>query len=557
MTVNRKRCAIYTRKSSEEGLQQEFNSLDAQTESCAAYILSQSGEGWERVNNIYSDGGISGGHMDRAGLQALISDIQAGKADIVVVYKVDRLTRSLADFAKLVDVFDAHEVSFVSITQAFNTTTSMGRLTLNVLLSFAQFEREVTAERIRDKIAASKKRGKWMGGLPPLGYDNIDTKLAINESEAHTIKTIFSSYLEFGSVAALKTRLDKKGIVTKKRQTTKQGQCGGRPFSRGHLYKLLRNPVYIGKVRHKENIYEGEHSAILDDEVWDAVQTKLDLNAPKRKHGHTLQSGSLLTGLIYDESGDRLTPVHTTKSGRRYRYYISSRLSRGEMDDGKAWRLSAQRIEAQVISKLTDFLKDPTHLMKTISSQSQMSVGITKLTDASNQFTEALQSPKPSDRREAIIALVDRIELHASKLTIEVKKQALDTAGTNDTGDSITLEYGLTLKRKGVETRLIIGGQPCNTPDPKLITAIAKSRRWYDQLKSGQRRSLKEIAQHESIHTADVSRALPLAFLSPKIISLILKGEQSIDLTVDVLKRRAAQLPMAWDQQETYLGFAR
>ena len=244
------RCAVYTRKSTEAGLEQEFNSLQAQTESCKAYILSQAGEGWSALDRSYSDGGISGGHMDRPGLKQLIHDIEDGLIDIVVVYKVDRLTRSLSDFAKLVDVFDAHNVSFVSVTQAFNTTNSMGRLTLNVLLSFAQFEREVTAERIRDKVAASKKRGKWMGGLPPIGYDNIDKNLVINESEAEQVRYIFKAYLELGTVSDLTHHLSDKGFKTKARITKKQNQIGGRPFSRGHIYQLLSNPVYIGKIRH-------------------------------------------------------------------------------------------------------------------------------------------------------------------------------------------------------------------------------------------------------------------------------------------------------------------
>ncbi|GLQ24217.1 hypothetical protein GCM10007853_20910 [Algimonas ampicilliniresistens] len=263
MSQTKMRCAVYTRKSTEEGLDQAFNSLDAQAESCSAYILSQAGEGWTSTGQVYSDGGISGGHMERPGLLAMIADIEAGQIDIVVVYKVDRLTRSLADFAKLVDVFDKHEVSFVSITQAFNTTTSMGRLTLNVLLSFAQFEREVTAERIRDKIAASKKRGQWMGGLPPLGYDNINKQLVVNELEAKTVRHIMIRYVDLGSVRKLKGELDRDGYLTKLRTTKKQSQLGGKPFSRGHLYKLLSNPIYIGKIRHKGEVYAGQHDPII------------------------------------------------------------------------------------------------------------------------------------------------------------------------------------------------------------------------------------------------------------------------------------------------------
>ena len=346
------RCAIYTRKSTEAGLEQEFNSLQAQAESCRAYILSQAGEGWTALETVYSDGGISGGHMERPGLKQLIEAIEDGLVDIVVVYKVDRLTRSLSDFAKLVDVFDRSSVSFVSVTQAFNTTNSMGRLTLNVLLSFAQFEREVTAERIRDKIAASKKRGKWMGGLPPFGYDNIDKKLIINAQDAEKVRDIFEAYLDIGAVEKLVVHLERKGFKTKLRRTKKQNQIGGRPFSRGHVYQLLSNPIYIGKVRHKGEVYEGEHDPIIDLDLWDNVQSHLKDQAPKRRRKNNLSSNSLLTGIFYDETRDRLSPVYTKKtSGKRYRYYVSSRLVK-DPDDQMGLRLPALDTERLILSIL-------------------------------------------------------------------------------------------------------------------------------------------------------------------------------------------------------------
>jgi DNA invertase Pin-like site-specific DNA recombinase len=425
-----KRCAVYTRKSSEEGLQQDFNSLDAQAESCSAYILSQAGQGWSKVDEIYSDGGISGGHMDRPGLIALIADIEAGLIDIIVVYKVDRLTRSLADFARLVDVFDKHDVSFVSITQAFYTTTSMGRLTLNVLLSFAQFEREVTAERIRDKIAASKKRGQWMGGLPPLGYDNIKKKLVVNIAEAKTVRHIMERYVELRSVSNLKRDLDKDGYVTKIHTTKKQSQIGGKPFSRGHLYKLLSNPVYIGKTKHKGEVYDGQHDPIVTLELWNKVQACLKDNAPKRKRSINIASNSLLTGMIYDGSGDRLSPVHSKKpNGRRYRYYISARLSKGEIDDGTALRLPAKQIEGHVIERLTKLLNSTSQMMEIVNTPQLTPHQVTALEAHAEGFRGRLTAGCNETQRTALIDIIERVSISPNELTLEVQKEALVPEG--------------------------------------------------------------------------------------------------------------------------------
>ena len=323
------RCAIYTRKSSDEGLEQDFNSLDAQREACEAFITSQKHEGWVCLPEMYDDGGISGATMERPALKRLLEDIEARRIDTAVVYKVDRLTRSLGDFAKIVDVFDKHGVSFVSVTQAFNTTTSMGRLTLNMLLSFAQFEREVTGERIRDKIAASKKKGMWMGGLVPLGYVVNDRKLVINESEAKTVRHIYRRYAGLGSVRALKDELDSDGIVSKVRIDRYGRQTGGKPVARGALYLMLQNRIYRGEIVHRDKSYPGEHKAIVDDALWDEVQRKLVANRVDRAIGAEAAQPSLLAGLIYDDAGERMTPSHANKKGTRYRYYVSQKLIRG------------------------------------------------------------------------------------------------------------------------------------------------------------------------------------------------------------------------------------
>ena len=317
----RLRCAIYTRKSSEEGLEQDFNSLDAQREACEAFIQSQKHEGWQCLPAGYDDGGISGATMARPALQRLLADIQAGRVDVVVVYKVDRLTRSLADFAKMVEIFDAKNISFVSVTQQFNTTTSMGRLTLNVLLSFAQFEREVTGERIRDKIAASKKKGMWMGGNPPLGYDVKDRSLVVNEAEAEIVRYIFRRYAELGSVRELKADLDARGIIGKVRHSASGRRFGGKPFSRGALYKMLQNRVYRGEIVHHGRAYPGKHTSIVDPELWATVAAALEKNRVERSTGQRSRHPSLLMGLLYDAAGNRLSPTHAVKAGnRRYRY---------------------------------------------------------------------------------------------------------------------------------------------------------------------------------------------------------------------------------------------
>jgi site-specific DNA recombinase len=351
------RCAIYTRKSTEDGLEQEFNSLDAQREACAAYVMSQRHEGWTLVDGQYDDGGFSGGSMERPGLKRLLADIEAGKVDTIIVYKVDRLTRSLADFAKIVDVLDGAGASFVSITQSFNTTTSMGRLTLNVLLSFAQFEREVTGERIRDKIAASKKKGLWMGGPVPLGYDVEDRKLVVNKAEAKTVNRIMTNYLEVGSARELIAVLAREGLKTKIQVRASTGHRGGIAFARGSLFHLLKNRIYRGVIVHKGNAYPGEHEAIVSKDLWDKVQAKLADNGPRLQRIANTKHASLLVGLVVDGLDRRMTPSHANKGSKRHRYYITHG-DAGITAASPAWRVSAHDLERIVITRLQGFLSD-------------------------------------------------------------------------------------------------------------------------------------------------------------------------------------------------------
>ena len=353
------RCAIYTRKSSEEGLEQDFNSLHAQREACEAFIRSQRGEGWRLIETAYDDGGLSGGTLERPALQRLFADIAQHRVETVVVYKVDRLTRSLMDFAKIVELFDRHGVTFVAVTQQFNTTTSMGRLTLNILLSFAQFEREVIGERVRDKIAASKKKGMWMGGLTPLGYATKDRKLVIVPEEAETVRLIFRRYRELGSVRLLKQDLDQQGIRSKQRIYGNGSRAGGQPFSRGALYALLSNPVYIGEIAHKGARYPGQQEAILDRQTWDSVQDQLRDGAPEQR-GRATGPRSPLIGKVFDEAGHRLTPSHATKAGRRYRYYVSRPLvTETAKQHPGAWRIPATQLEHLIATEAAAMLAEP------------------------------------------------------------------------------------------------------------------------------------------------------------------------------------------------------
>src|SRR6185437_10500315 len=405
-----RRCAIYTRKSSEEGLEQDYNSLHAQREACEAFIRSQAGEGWRLIKTAYDDGGFSGAGMERPGLQQLLANIREGLVDTVVVYKVDRLTRSLTDFARMVELFDAKGVSFVAVTQQFNTTTSMGRLTLNVLLSFAQFEREVTGERIRDKIAASKKKGMWMGGVPPLGYDARARRLVVNPEEAETVRYIYQRYLELGSVSELSRELADRGIVSKVRVSQKGIRSGGCRFSRGALYELLSNPLHNGEIRHRQERYPGQHEAIVPRELWEAVQQHLRTNAVRDRQAATRAIASPLAGKVFDADGEPLYAQGAVKAGRRYRYYVSRSLVNGSAsDDRKGWRLAAPELERAVAIAAQRILSDRAGMLEVIEHSQLKSPDIRATLDASMVFCRRLQDE--AEARTCMAEIIDRIEL--------------------------------------------------------------------------------------------------------------------------------------------------
>jgi DNA invertase Pin-like site-specific DNA recombinase len=560
--TSRQRCAIYTRKSSEEGLEQEFNSLAAQCEACEAFIRSQRNEGWVLVRTRYEDGGFSGGSLERPALQHLIADIRAGRIDIVVVYKVDRLTRSLADFARLVELFDAEAVSFVSVTQQFNTTSSMGRLTLNVLLSFAQFEREVTGERIRDKIAASKKKGMWMGGNVPLGYDAEERTLVINPAEAETVRRIFALYRELGCVRRVKEEADRLGLRTKSRITANGTERGGRPFSRGHLYTLLSNQIYTGQIAHKGELYPGQHPALIDDESWSTVRDKLAANASDHRRKAKAAEPSLLAGLLIDARGERLTPSHAVKKGRRYRYYVSAALiTDAGTDRAQSWRLAASEIDEVVIRILADALTSPASLVEQFGAAGMPSDQIRKLLSRAARIAAALGG-SPGERTKLVHELVEKIIVDEKTIIIKLRRGLLlggdvpSSASEAASDSAVELTAAVAFTRRGAETKLVLPGlaqqNHSSRCDPALIKAIARGRAWFEELATGRARSLQVLAKREGISRRYIRRLVGLAFLSPELVEEILQGRQSVELTATRLTE--LDLPLDWTEQHKLLA---
>jgi site-specific DNA recombinase len=543
---NEFRCAIYTRKSSEEGLEQDFNSLHAQREACEAYIKSQKHEGWRALSAHYDDGGYSGGSMERPALQRLLADIHAKRVDTVVVYKVDRLTRSLADFAKIVEVFDASGVSFVSVTQAFNTTTSMGRLTLNVLLSFAQFEREVTGERIRDKIAASKKKGLWMGGFVPLGYRAKERTLIIHRDEAETVRTIFARYLDLGSVLKLEAELARQKLRTRAFTSATKRTWGDRPFSRGHLYYLLSNPVYAGKIAHKDERYDGQHEAIIDQKTWDAVQARLADNTRGHKTRSRADEPSLLAGLVVDAKGAKLTSSHAVKDGKRYRYYVGTRTEQGRT---KAWRLPAHDIETAVVGELQRFLSERQRIAKALTSLRLMAHDLKEALWAAKQL--GTQITRTTAHREMILELVRRVCVSESEIVIEINLAALIPDGaTPPSKATYRLRVPVQLMRKNGEAAVIVAGAAGreSKSDPGLIKAVARGHVWFEQLMSGSASSMRGMALREKVDERYVAHLIELAFLAPRLVEKLIEGNVRLCHSMTNLVAQT-DVPLNWPAQ--------
>ena len=560
------RCAIYTRKSSEEGLEQEFNSLQAQREACEAFINSQRHEGWVCLRAGYDDGGFSGATIDRPALQRLLADITAGRVDTVVVYKIDRLTRSLADFAKIVEILDTRGASFVSVTQQFNTTTSMGRLTLNVLLSFAQFEREVIGERIRDKIAASKKKGMWMGGVPPFGYRAQDRKLIIVDSEAEIVRFIFRRYAELGSVRLLKDDLSARNIQSKLRTSAAGRISGGKPFARGALYLMLQNRIYRGEIVHNKQSYLGEHEPIIDQSLWEAVRTQVASNSAQRNDDGNTHQPSLLAGMLFDGDGNRMTPSHAVKKGTRYRYYVSrSLITKDRTETSAGLRIPAAEIEQLVSSRVHRWLLDPGSIYKSTSAwladASMQRRLVARAADLGARWPELSVARK----RAVLTALIERIEVSVDRIEIRLRPSRLnvllDVTATplqSLTDDEIqTLSVPVCLRHAGREIRMVIDGTDrfaAAQPDMRLIKLLLRARQFNATLVHSEGVPFAALAEREGVSRSYFTRLVRLSYLAPDITQAILDGRQPRDLTAEKLLEHS-RLPLAWHDQRTVLGF--
>ncbi len=523
------RCAIYTRKSSEEGLEQDFNSLDAQREACAAYVLSQASEGWTALPDIYDDGGISGGTLERPALQRLLADIALGKVDIVVVYKVDRLTRSLLDFAKLVEAFDSAGVSFVSVTQSFNTTSSMGRLTLNMLLSFAQFEREVTAERIRDKLAASKAKGMWMGGIPPLGYEPDGRTLRIVPDHAALIRHIYDRYLVLGNVRLVAEQFAQERVCAPNRTTRSGRAIGGGPFSRGQLYAILKSPIYVGDIPHKDRTYPGLHDPIIDRNMWDAVQARLAEQVKGERRGPRASSTGPLAGKVVDAEGNGLIASHACKGDRRYRYYVSR--------DGASdtMRIPAIELETAVGACLGEALDDPVQL----AARAWLRITPSGLNDLATRAPELAARARRRDR-DMFASLIDQVRVRDAYIEIICDVAALaDMLGmTIEPGapPTLPLRRDIALRRTGRAMRLIQpdGAGLGTHPSQSLIKVIVKARRWWRILCEGEI-NIATLARQEGMTRSYVTRIVRLAFLAPEIVDAILAGTTKAGVDAEMM----------------------
>ena len=551
-----KRCAIYTRKSSEEGLEQNFNSLHAQRQACEAFVRSQAGEGWRLVKTAYDDGGFSGATMERPALKTLLAHLKEKRIDVVVVYKVDRLTRSLADFAKMVEIFDAHGVSFVAVTQQFNTTTSMGRLTLNVLLSFAQFEREVTGERIRDKIAASKQKGMWMGGTVPLGYDARDHRLVVNLKEAATVRLIFRLYIELGSVRKVRDELDRRSIVSKQRVSKAGVRSGGVRFGRGALYQMLANPIYVGEIRHKRVSHPGHHEPIIERAQWRRVQEMLTQRTARQGGDTSRRTPSFLMGKVFDENGEPLYACWSKKGDRRYRYFVSRKLIRGadKTRDG-GWRISAEEIEHAAMAAARQMLSDRGALASTLKV---CGLSAAELKQTLEVVDRRIKSVDEIGAMDAAGSVIVRVELKRDGMQITLNLRALlPTEVISNRGASLRMSrvVSMQMKRRGVETRLVIPGEAVavSRSDPALLRALSRGYQWFGELASGKARSTRQIAAREGLSHSYVRHVVPLGLLAPKVMEAICTGQQSVTLSAERLKDHA-RLPIEWDAQKRFLS---
>jgi site-specific DNA recombinase len=517
-------------------LEQQFNSLHAQREAAEAYIKSQRHEGWRLLAEKYDDGGYSGGNLERPALKRLVADIRVGKVQTVVVYKVDRLTRSLNDFAKLIELFEARGVTLVSVTQQFNTTTSMGRLMLNVLLSFAQFEREVTGERIRDKIAAAKKKGLWMGGTPPIGYELKAKKLLVNKTQAQVVRHIFRRYAALKSVAKLCRELKVQSYRTKPFTSSAGRSYGGKPFTRGHLYRILQNRVYRGEVNHKDATHRGEHPAVVDRKLWEEVQRVMATNRKAVATGSRAETSSLFKGLVFDDAGNRMSPVHANKAGCRYRYYVSQALLHQRREDaGSLPRLPAHDFEALISGRIVELL----------GADARLKAALVKVGWNNDP-----------DRQRLLRIIIKRIEVAKGMVRVQIDPAAAladEAAGLRPEPQTVEIACNLVKGASGVQ--IAIGKESGNLSrrlDPALIKGVVRGYQWRSQLLGGEVRSVAELARKAGVNSRYVVRTVRMGFLAPDIIEIILEGRQTAAVTFEIFRQ---PIPLDWAAQRLMLGF--
>ena len=569
------RCAVYTRKSSEEGLEQEFNSLDAQRLAGENFIASQTHEGWVLNPEQYNDGGFSGGNIERPALQRLFKDIREKKIDCVVVYKIDRLTRSLFDFQKVISLFDEYKVSFVSVTQSFNTSNSMGRLMLNVLLSFAQYEREITSERIRDKIDASKKKGMWMGGTVPLGYDTKDAKLILNETEVQIIKNLFSVFIKTESVNDTARELNRHGFTTKSYISKTGNLIPGKKFNKQNVRRTVENPIYIGKVEHKGKLYDGLHQAIISEEIWDKAKEILNRNNKKEQPNRLflpnsrLNGAPLLKGLIYcGICGCHMTPTYTKRRNLRYRYYYCTAKAIGNNEDCKVSRVSATEVENVVVNRILKILNRP-EFIKSVLAQSAEQLPENVVINSFRQIEKIWDQLFPPEQARIIHLLIKSVEVKPEGLNLKIFKSGISllTKELNDLAmedevksdeETLTIFLPLDIKRRGGTAMILV---PKDVPleelsknfDDRMIKTIARAQSWKAMLDQKKVPSLSEVARIEKLSSSYVSRIFDLNFLSPKIIKKIMDGVQPRSLKLQDLI--SGKIPCLWEEQEQIWGF--
>ena len=560
------KCAIYTRKSTEEGLDQAFNSLDAQREACEAFAKSQAHEGWRVLPEHYDDGGFSGGNVDRPALTRLLRDIDEGRVDVVIVYKVDRLSRSLADFVRLIEKFDTTGVSFVSVTQQFNTSSSMGRLTLNVLLSFAQFEREVTSERIRDKIAASKRKGMWMGGLVPLGYDRVDKQLVVNDVEAELVRHIYTRYLALGCVRQLKTELDAAGFRSKGRPDHHKSG-GDKPFSRGALYTILKNPVYRGMVHHQGELHEGQHAAIVDRALWQGVKDKLSSNRQGKQARASAKYPSLLGGLLYDDQGNRMSPTYTRRKNRHYAYYISQAvLQYRENEGGSVLRVPAKTLDDTVSRLLVSLISSADRLLDLLRPYQLRPHQLDGAIQAGACLGRDWPELPVSEQIPLLNRWVNNVKLSSLEVCVTVAQEQLVQWLLGDEESSaerirgnpmpeLTLTQNVSLRRSGIESKLVYPAQATPTVHKRSVKAIQQallnSLQWNEDLVTGKVKSVDELIERDQLNPRQMHRLRRLAFLAPDIMERIIAGDVPETLTLERLKK---DFPLDWKAQREHFG---